>query len=62
MLMEECVYFIKVIEKNNYSQNLSDELRQKIYRYSTILANYHDMYEPEKWNAIMENPGFPRIG
>ena len=59
---EECIYFANLIERNNYDKYVSDGTMQKTVKYFKILSEYIDMYEPDKWNIIMENPGFPRIG
>ena len=62
MAMIECIYFGDAIRENNYYNLIDKDIYQNLYDYTSLLKDYFDMYESDKWERIIKARGGPRIG
>lgn len=62
LAMNECIYFDDAIKENNYYNLIDKTIYQHFNDYITVLKDYFDMYEPDKWERLLKLRGFPRIG
>ncbi len=62
MAIRECLWFAELLKDNNYSLDSNNYYIKKLRNYYNILRDYYDMYEPDKWEKILDKPGYPRIG